>query len=355
MSSDAHLYGIRKPKNQTKEISSSTSLAFASTLSSLLSSSKRADPSTSSSTTTTSAGRPRPSKTKDDIFKTHNKNTKKRALRDLEEDESDFRAKLGRQDLGAVDAEVLHRSKRKMEQKARLYAEMKKGDYVAGEDDPDALVDFDRKWAESRDAGAESSESDDDERSSGKLAGSKDEVVEYEDEYGRLRRGTKADAERMEKKKRNKLLGQEELDRMSARPAMPTQLIYGDTIQAAAFDPDESTAQQMEDIARKHDRSPTPPEKKHYEADKEIRTKGVGFYSFSKDEKVREAEMEALEKERAETERLRKEREGMKQARKKEIEERRKAISEKRAKKQADAFLDGLTSDLGIEGRDGAG
>ncbi|RFU35406.1 hypothetical protein B7463_g994, partial [Scytalidium lignicola] len=343
MPSDANLYGIRKPKNQTKEISSSTSLAFASTLSTLLSSSK-----TNSSTSTTT-GRPRPSISKDDIFKTHNKNTKKRALRDLEENEADFRAKLGRQDLGSVDPEILHRSKRKMEQKARLYAEMKKRDYVADEDDPESLVDFDRKWAESKADGASSQESEDEGLDSARYEGGS-ERVEYEDEYGRLRIGTKADAERMEKKKRNKLLGQEELDRMSARPKMPSELIYGDTIQAAAFNPDDFTTAQMEEIARKRDRSPTPPDKKHYEADKEIRTKGVGFYSFSKDEKVREMEMEALEKERAETERLRKEREETKLLRKKEIEERRKAISKKRAKKQADAFLDGLTSDLGSGG-----
>ena len=171
-------------------------------------------------------------------------------------------------------------------------------------------------------------------------------MVEYEDEYGRAKRGTRAEAEKMERKKRNKILGQQELDKMSARPAMPSQLIYGDTVQSLAFNPDEPIVQQMEELAAKRDRSATPPEAKHYEADKEVRSKGVGFYAFSKDETVRKQEMEALERERAETERMRVEREERKAKRRQEVEARRKEIGEKRAKKQADSFLDGLTADL---------
>jgi hypothetical protein len=144
----------------------------------------------------------------------------------------------------------------------------------------------------------------------------------------------------------NKVIGAEELDRMSARPAMPSNLIYGDTVQTEAFRPEEEVVGKMEEIARKRDRSLTPPEMKHYEADKEFRIKGVGFYSFSKDEKLRGKEMEALEKERLDTEKVRREREEKKEARKREIEERRRAIGEKRAKKQADNFLDSLMPDL---------
>ncbi|KAF4629059.1 hypothetical protein G7Y89_g9091 [Cudoniella acicularis] len=332
MASDASLYGIRKPKNTSKEISSSTSLAFTSTLSSLLSTSSRTHPST---------GRPRPSKqAKDDIFSSHNRNTKKRAARDLEDSDDDGRGRpRTNKDIGTVDEAMLHRSKRKLEKKAKLYKEMKKTDYASKEGE-DVLVDFDRKWAEADEKG-ELSPSD------SEMDGDSREIVEYEDEFGRMRRGTKAEADRMEKRKQNKVLGQEELNRMSARPAMPSIVIYGDTIQTLAFNPDEPILEKMEEIARKRDRSMTPPEMKHYEADKEFRIKGVGFYSFSKDEKVRKDEMEALEKERLETERVRKEREEKKQQRKKEIEERRKAIGEKRAKKQADNFLEGLSGDLG--------
>jgi hypothetical protein len=342
MPPDADLYGFRKPKTTKKEISSSTTLAFTSQLSSLLAST------TPSSRTTT--GRARPS-SKSDLFTAHNKNTKKRALRDLE-DSSDTHAQHGKQDIGGVDSDVLHRSKRKMEEKARLYAAMKRGDYVAGENEPEALIDFDRKWAENKARGGAGNELDTSSDDGADSDDGQDEMVEYEDEYGRTRRGTKTEADREARRRRKKTLGAEELDRMSARPAMPSQLIYGDTVQSLAFNPDEPVAAAMEELAAKRDRSPTPPEAKHYEADKEIRTKGVGFYAFSKDEVVRKQEMEALERERAETERIRLEKEERKAKRKKEIEERRKEIGEKRAKKQADSFLDGLTADLTTQGGD---
>lgn len=330
MASDSGLYGIRKPKNTPKETSSSTSLAFTSTLSSLIS-----NPSSSHQ-----RGRPRASKTKDDIFSAHNRNTKKRAARDLEDEGG--REQVHKKDIGSVDDAILHRSKRKMEEKAKKYRAMKRGDHVPEEKEAEALVDFDRKWADREREGkgglsSSDSESDDD---------GQGEMVDYEDEYGRHRRGTKAEAARMERKKLNRVLGQEELDRLSARPSKPSQLIYGDTVQTEAFDPGESARAQMEDLARKRDRSLTPPEQKHYEADREFRSRGVGFYSFSKDAGTREAEMAALERERVETDRARREREERSERRKKEIEERRREIQERRAKKQADSFLDGLTASL---------
>ncbi|CZS89896.1 hypothetical protein WAI453_002882 [Rhynchosporium graminicola] len=328
-SETGNLYGIRPPKKQPKDLSSSNSLAFASSLSTIISST--APPRT--------AGRSRPSKTKSDIFTSHNKNAKKRAAKDLEEDES--RGRTGKQDIGDVDDNVLHRSKRKMEEKAKIYARMKRGEYEA-KDGEDGLIDFDRKWADNeREGNLDSSDEVESDDGHG-------EMVDYEDEYGRHRRGTRAEAERIERKKRSQILGAEELDRMSARPAMPEKIIYGDTVQTMAFNPDEEIEKKMEDIARKRDRSLTPPDATHYEADKEIRSKGVGFYSFSKDEGTRMREMEALGREREQTENLRKEREQKKEKRKREIEERRKIIGDKRAKKRADSFLDGLSADMGF-------
>ncbi|CAG8960349.1 hypothetical protein HYFRA_00012423 [Hymenoscyphus fraxineus] len=317
MSSDTPLYGIRKPKSQPKHLSSSTSLAFTSTLSSLLTTSSRP-----------TQGRPRPSKTpKDDIFSTHNKNTKKRALADLEADDDEATHSRGRkrEDLGEVNDSLLRLSKRKLEKKARLYREMRRGEYVVQEGEPgEDLVDFDRKWG-------------------GEEGG---EVVDYEDEFGRLRRGTKADAERMERRKLNKVLREEELDRISARPSMPENLIYGDTVQTEAFNPDAPVLEKMKELAGMEDAAAEPPPQLHYEADKEFRIKGVGFYSFSKDEATRKQEMESLEAERLETERKRREREEKKEVRKREIEERRRAIGEKRARRQAESFLEGLGDDL---------
>lgn len=336
MPPDSGLYGIRKPKITKKEISSSTTLAFASQLSSLIS------PSTPSLKTT--SGRTRPS-SKPNLFTAHNKNTKKRALRDLEGSQ-DAGSQTGRQDVGGVDPDILHRSKRQMEEKARIYSAMKRGDYVAGEGEPEALVDFDRKWAENEAKGGAGNELDTSSDDGADSDEGGDEIVGYEDEYGRTRRGTKVEAEKMERKKRNKILLQEELERLSARPTMPSKIIYGDTVQSMAFNPDEPIAAQMEELAKRRDKSPTPPDQKHYEADKEIRSKGVGFYSFSKDKTVRKQEMEALARERAETERARLEKEDRKAKRRREVEERRREIGEKKAKKLADTFLEGLTADL---------
>lgn len=342
MVTDAKLYPHHKPKTTTKEISTSSSLAFTSTLSSLLS---------SSSKTSSTHGRPRPSKTKSDIFSGHNRNTKKRAAKDLEDDTDDDdargRSRIGRQDIGGIDDAILHRSKRKLEEKAKIYNRLKKGALIEegeGDEGNNSLIDFDQKWAE-REAKGRTGESDSDLESDD----GQGEMVDYEDEYGRARRGTRAEAERVERRERNKVIGAEELDRMSARPAIPSKLIYGDTVQTLAFNPEEAHMEKMEELAKKRDRSLTPPEMKHYEADKEFRIKGVGFYGFSKDEGLRAKEMEALERERGETERVRREKEEKKEERRRQIEERRRIIGEKRAKKQADSFLDDLGGLLGDE------
>ena len=130
---------------------------------------------------------------------------------------------------------------------------------------------------------------------------------------------------------------------------MPTNLIVGDTVQAAAFNPDEPVAQQMAHLAAKRDRSLTPPPDTHFDASKEIRQKGVAFMQFSHDDQERKRQFENLEMERAETERVRAEREKKIKDRKEEIERRREAIRQKRGKVQADDFLTGLGQELGAQ------
>ena len=243
-----------------------------------------------------------------------------------------------------------------MEEKARLYASMKRGDYVPtsnssgviGRDhEKEALVDFDRKWAESevkREDGVDgtgegdTSSDDYDDDDDG------DELVEYEDEFGRLRTGSKAEVAREQQRRNAQAYASAELAEASARPQMqrPENLIHGDTVQAAAFNPDAGLTAQMETLAQKRDRSITPPEQVHYDASKEVRTKGVGFFQFSRDKEGRERELKDLEREREETERGRREREERKEERKRRLEERRKAIAEKRGNKLAERFLDTL-------------
>ncbi|KJZ74620.1 hypothetical protein HIM_05970 [Hirsutella minnesotensis 3608] len=328
MPQDPNLYGQRPAKKQKRGTSLSTSLDFTAQLTSLISNAGSSAPTT---------GRSRPSKEqKSDIFRS-TKASKSRTARD-------DGAKLVLKEVTGTEEETqeLARARRKMEDKARLYAAMKRGDYVPKENEAEPLVDFDRKWAE-KNEGKEgqysdlSSSSDDDQEDDEASR----EVIEWDDEFGRRRRGTRAEKERMERRERRGLLGAEELERMSARPSAPGKLIYGDAIQSMAFNPEDPD--KMEELARKRDRSATPPEMKHYDADREIRTKGVGFYKFSKDEAARTDEMRSLDEERRRTEAERKARDEAKEARRREIEQRRKDMSARRAQRQADSFLDGLT------------
>ncbi|KAK3333856.1 hypothetical protein B0T19DRAFT_419310 [Cercophora scortea] len=362
MPQDPNLYGQRPAKKQKKEMAVTGSLSFTSQLSSLLAT-QSANTNTASSSSNTAntpiSGRPRPSKAKTDLF-SNVKVKRKATTTDPAPTKLALKTPQGTED---EKTELAH-ARRKMESKARLYAAMQRGDYVGREI---GLVDFDRKWAEKEQKKnnaaqnpSTSHDNDDGLVSSSSSSESEEEnnndteLVEYEDEFGRLRQGTRADKLRFERRLARGEASAAELDRMSARPKAPENLIFGDAVQADAFLATHDTTT-MEELARKRDRSPTPPPAVHYEADREIRTKGVGFYAFSKDEETRKAEMESLEKERERTEALRREREEKISARKREIEQRRREIGERRARKLADSFLDGLGADLLGGGGDAGG
>ena len=328
-SKDTKLYNQRAHNlSGGKEISSSTTLSFTSQLSSLINSS-----SPKSSTKHPSA-RLKPKK--DDMFSKPNRNTSKRAKRD--QDDSPHFEQKHTTNGESLDRGIWERSKRKMEEKARLYAAMKRGDI---EDvDEKYGVDFDKKWAEAHE-GDQQAASDDDAGSDGD---EDNEIVEYTDEFGRTRTGTRASAARIQRMERSKadLAG----DRFTARPSAPTNIIRGDTIQHQAFNPDEVVFGQMEELAKKRDKSLTPPREAHFDSTKEVRTHGTGFFQFSEDAEERRRQMEGLEEERAETERRRNERQEKLDERKRQIEERRKELQSRRGKRKADDFLDELGEEL---------
>lgn len=107
----------------------------------------------------------------------------------------------------------------------------------------------------------------------------------------------------------------------------------------------------------------------HYDASKEVRAKGTGFYQFSADEETRRRQMEELKTARDETERTRKEvgaedirpgqDEGMSgggsvksramEKRKREIEERRKLLESKRKKVKVDETTSNHESSLPVQ------
>ncbi|KAK0709722.1 hypothetical protein B0T26DRAFT_722696 [Lasiosphaeria miniovina] len=370
MPQDLNLYGQRPAKKQRKELALPSSLAFTSQLSSLLAvqnaaTSVAATTTTSSSSTMNAAsaapstssntaipGRARPSKSKTDLLFLGVKKRKAGKGRhddsggDAERDRSS--AKLSLKDPVGTEGDKAERAqaRRKMESKARLYAAMQRGDYVGREV---GLVDFDRKWAEKAEKkkqghGGSSSSSSSGDDNNEEEDSMDTEVMEYEDEFGRLRRGTRAEKLRLERQLARGQASAAELERMSARPRAPENLIVGDAVQIEAFAALDADA--MDELARNRDRSATPPPATHYQADREIRNKGVGFYAFSKEEDRRAAEMTALDAERTKTEALRKEREDKAAARRREIEMRRKEIGERKAKKMADSFLDGLSKDI---------
>lgn len=197
------------------------------------------------------------------------------------------------------------------------------------------MVDFDRKWADDIDAGRQQPETSSDEDDESEA----ESLVDYEDEFGRQRRGTKAEREREIRRRNATTYAESQLQSFAARPAAPSNVIRGDTIQSAAFNPDVTISEQMEELARKRDRSLTPPPETHYDASKEIRSKGVGFYAFSKDAEERKREMEELEKQRGETEKVKREQEERRERRKREIEERKRMLRKAREEKLADRFL----------------
>lgn len=311
-SKDAALYN--QPKHNlkgSKEISTSTSLSFTSQLSSLISAPK-------AQTTKPTSQRLRPKK--DDIFSKANRNTSKRAKRDLEGSSSFEQRHTTNGET--LDRSIWERSKRKMEEKARLYAAMKRGDV---EDvDERYTVDFDRKWAEGHDKGKEEEEDLSDNDEDDHDADPEDsEIIEYTDEFGRSRTGTRAEANRIKRIQSSK--AELESDRFTTRPAAPTNVIYGDTIQHGAFNPDAPIADHMEELAAKRDRSLTPPPEQHFDSRAEIRNHGTGFFQFSADKEERKRQMEGLEREREETERVRRE----------------------RGKRKADEFLEELGLEMG--------
>ncbi|KAK3381376.1 hypothetical protein B0H63DRAFT_475529 [Podospora didyma] len=366
MPQDPNLYGQCPAKKQRKEMTLPGSLSFTSQLSSLMAVQNAA---TSTSTSTAIPGRSRPSKNKTDhLFSgvkkrssSSNNNSNKTTDNDTNKNKNMLQLKSP---IGTEDSKAeLALARRKMEYKTQLYESMKRGDYVGREI---GLVDFDRKWAEkhsssngalnqedaySSSSSSSSSESDDN---------NDEEIIEYEDEFGRLRRGTRSQKLRFERRLARGLASTTELEHMSARPKEPERIILGDAVQVEAFQALDTD--KMEELARKRDRSATPPPATHYQADQEIRTKGVGFYAFSKDEGLREAEMASLDGERDKTDKLREQRDEKAAARKreiearrKEIEERRKEIAERKAKKMADKFLEGLGQDFYAAGTDGGG
>lgn len=363
MPQDPNLYGQRAAKKKkTGEMDLSNTLGFAAQLQSIISSSSKPKASSSSSSrpaTLSSSLKKRPREDEaDTTSKSKQKSAKGKAnwIKGPSQPAGDT----------PLDEHERERIRKNMASKAKRYAAMQRGDYIPKEGEASSLVDFDRKWAEKKEQRKQGDRRDDsDDSDSDKSEGSSDDysgsdfeadrktMVEYEDEYGRTRTISKAERDRVLRRKARAARAAQDLDEMSAMPVAPekSRIIYGDVIQTHAI---ETTSDLFgEAPVRKDDDDEVADT--HYRAGDDVRTRGAAFYAFAtNDEAKREEQMKALAEERkkteaarSQTEKVRSERSAQLEARRQEMAARRAALEEKKAKKQADTFLDGLGDLLG--------
>lgn len=172
-----------------------------------------------------------------------------------------------------------------------------------------------------------------------------DPVIEYQDEFGRIRTARRSEVPR-------ELLPREDEQNEDEDEDI---VIYNPINHFPIYTPSE---ERIAEISKEYAED-TNPLNVHYDASKEVRAKGAGFYQFSADEETRKKQMEELKSVREETEKTRKdlgavdtlpgELEGMREGptksravekRKREIEERRRLLEEKKKKRKVSPSAD---------------
>ncbi|KAF7374952.1 hypothetical protein MSAN_00381300 [Mycena sanguinolenta] len=266
----------------------------------------------------------RPDK-KPTIWARQNKGVNARASRDIE--------------LEAISKPTLESARAALERKAQIYDKLKKGKTggLSDKQYDSLLVDFDSKPSDHYE-----SDSDDVDESlevPRPPVGDKDDpIVEYEDEFGRLRTARRSEVPRDLLHPKEPEVDEDE-DLVIRNPV-------------GHFPVYRPSADRVEQIEKEYSEANNPLGV-HYDATAEVRARGAGFYQFSKDEETRKAQMEELKSARVETEMARKEAgaqdvlpgeiEGMQDSgtsgksramekRKRELEERRKMLDAKRRK-----------------------
>ncbi|WRT69663.1 uncharacterized protein IL334_006653 [Kwoniella shivajii] len=193
--------------------------------------------------------------------------------------------------------------------------------------------------------------------------------VEYIDEMGRTRTGSRKEAREAETLKSGSRQGLESMesgqDNSAYAEVLQSEVIHGDQNFYPVYEPDADALKkkyrEAEEEARAH----------HYDSTKEVRVKGAGQYQFSLDESLRSEQMASLASQRRETEEarnqsLQSQTKGLsaaQEARKRKADERKAMIDAKRAKllggekeverlkeerkkKETDEFLKGLEDEL---------
>ncbi|KAF8440525.1 hypothetical protein L210DRAFT_3612382 [Boletus edulis BED1] len=276
-------------------------------------------------------GRTRPDK-KPTVWARSNKGVHGRAARDIE--------------IEAVSKVTVESARAALERKAKVYEKLMKGKSggLSEKQYEALLVDFDSK-------GIDHYESDSDDADESLTVPTKpgeeedDPVIEYEDEFGRLRTGRRSEVPRHLLHKSQ----DEEEDGYNPVNFFPVYEPSAERIKAV-----------QDELAE-----PDNPLSSHYDASKEVRAKGAAFYQFSGDEETRKKQLEELRTVREETKRTREDLgamdvrpgdvEGMREEsgqstsralekRKREIEERRALLEAKRKKTKVIPERDGISS-----------
>ncbi|GJJ08545.1 hypothetical protein Clacol_002763 [Clathrus columnatus] len=260
----------------------------------------------------------RPDK-KPTIWARQNKNIAARNARDLE--------------WSMASKPVLDVAREALERKAAQYDKLRRGK-TAGLNEKQyesLLIDFDKK-AEEEGYDSDSTAEDVDEPS----AKDDDPIVEYEDEFGRIRTSRRSEVPRnLMPQKSTEPEENEYVLLMAVFCSSFETKFYADNDPNyfPTFEPSAEKVAEVEAALREESNLAT-----HYDAANEVRARGAGFYQFSKDEATRESQIEDLKKARKETERVRGELgEGQEskpgsEKRKRAIEERKKVIEAKRQK-----------------------
>ncbi|KAF8501702.1 hypothetical protein F5888DRAFT_1261890 [Russula emetica] len=256
-----------------------------------------------------------------------NKGVQARAARDLEQE--------------VLDRRTVESTRAALERKTKIYEKLKKGQSGGlNEAQFDSLlVDFDSK----PDDPYESDSDDVDESLTVPIPGpgeDDDPIIEYEDEFGRVRSAKRSEVPRHLLPRQEG--GEDDDDGVVIRNPVNFFPVY---------EPSSDRVAAIQAAAAEENN----PLNIHYDASREVRAKGAGFYQFSADEETRKKQMEELRQARNETEMTRQELgavdlkagevEGMQETpgpnalrnravekRKRELEERRKLVEAKRRK-----------------------
>ncbi|KAM4820866.1 coiled-coil domain-containing protein 174 [Thomomys bottae] len=270
-------------------------------------------------------GKPKTTAKKPSIWSKQNTGVSNRAERDAEQ-------KLEEQ-------KTLDKAREKLEEKAKLYEKMTKGDFIDEEVEDMYLVDFTQKIIDRRrEMGAfganreplkevERDDDDDDsnlpEREIPPPQDPSEEWVDYVDSLGRSRRCMRKDLPDLLEMDKN-LQG-----RLFVSPANEKTLLSEDMRK-------ELQRQQWEEEEREALKRPVGPV--HYEdiRENEARQLGVGYFAFAQDKELRNKQMKTLEMLREQTTDQRTKRENIKEKRKAMLEARLSKLRQKKMKKNKD-------------------